>query len=265
MSETAGRDDEAEHAGGPVVVITGGLSGIGAAVAREFAALGARLVLCDRSLERGETVLGPLRAGRADAVAIAADVREPAAMEALAAAAVERHGRIDVLVANAGVADQSAVADGDPDRWRTVVETNLLGTMFSARAVLPAMIGAGGGHVFIVSSVSGREAYAGEAVYIASKWGQIGFAHALRVEVRDHGIRVSVVEPGIVDTPLTRDNPVVRPLLEASQPLAPEDVARAIAYAYAQPPHVVLSELTIRPLRQRVGDLEHARVGKPAA
>jgi NADP-dependent 3-hydroxy acid dehydrogenase YdfG len=259
------REDVMHETPGPVVVITGGLSGIGAAVAREFAAVGARLVLCDRSLEREEAVLGPLRAAGADAVAIAADVREPGAMEAVAAAAVDRHGGLDVLVANAGIADQSSVADGDPARWRAVVETNLLGTIFSARAVLPSMLSAGAGHIFIVSSVSGREAYAGEAAYIASKWGQVGFAHALRLEVRDHGIRVSVVEPGIVDTPLTRGNPVVRPLLEASEPLAPEDVARAIAYAYAQPAHVVLSEVTLRPLRQRVGDLEHLRAGTPAA
>jgi NADP-dependent 3-hydroxy acid dehydrogenase YdfG len=117
------------------------------------------------------------------------------------------------------------------------------------------MTAARSGHVFIVASVSGREAYPGEAVYIGSKWGQVGFAHSLRQEVMDDGIRVTVVEPGIVDTPLTRDNPVVRPILEASEPLEPGDVARAIAYAYAQPGHVVLSELTIRPLRQRVADL----------
>jgi NADP-dependent 3-hydroxy acid dehydrogenase YdfG len=244
---------------GPVVIVTGGLSGIGAAIAREFAALGARLVLCDRSLDREADVLGPIRAAGGDAVALAADVRDPASLEAVAAAALDRHGRIDVLVANAGIADQSAVADGDAERWRAVVETNLLGTMFSARAVLPAMVAAGAGHIFIVSSVSGREAYAGEAVYIASKWGQVGFAHSLRQEVMDDGIRVTVVEPGIVDTPLTRDNPVVRPILEATEPLSAEDVARAIAYAHAQPAHVVLSELTIRPLRQRVTDLSPRR------
>jgi NADP-dependent 3-hydroxy acid dehydrogenase YdfG len=243
------REDVMQEPAGPVVVVTGGLSGIGAAVAREFAALGGRLVLCDRSLERKDAVLP---SAGADAMAIVADVRDPAAMEAVAAAAVDRYGRIDVLVANAGVADQGSVADGDSARWRTVVETNLLGTIHSARAVLPAMLEAGTGDIFIVSSVSGREAYPGEAVYIASKWGQVGFAHALRQEVADAGIRVSVVEPGIVDTPLTRDNPVVRPLLEATEPLAPEDVAGAIAYAYAQPAHVVLSEVTIRPLRQRL-------------
>ena len=86
--------------------------------------------------------------------------------------------------------------------------------MFAVRAVLPHMLERGAGHIFIVASVSGRETYVGEPVYIASKWGQVGFAHALRQEVADAGVRVTVVEPGLVDTPLTRDNPIVRPLLE---------------------------------------------------
>jgi len=183
-------------------------------------------------------------------------VRDYGALEAAAASAVERFGQIDVLCANAGIADQSRAHEGDPERWRAVVETNLLGTIHAVRAVLPHMVERGSGHVFVTSSVSGREAYPGEAVYIASKWGQVGYAHALRQEVADAGVRVTVVEPGIVDTPLTRDNPVVRPLLEATEPLAPEDVARAIVYAYGQPPHVVVSEVTVRPLRQKLPNFD---------
>ena len=159
-----------------------------------------------------------------------------------------------MLVANAGIADQSTMAEGDPERWRAVVETNLLGTIFTVRAVLPQMLAQQRGHIFVTSSVSGREAYPGEAVYIASKWGQVGLAHALRQEVMDEGVRVTVVEPGIVDTPLTRDNPVVRPYLESTEPLLPEDVAEAILFAWRQPPHVVVSEVTVRPLRQRLPD-----------
>lgn len=236
----------------PVVVVTGGLSGIGAAIAAEFAAFGARLVLVDRDSSRADAVIERLRRAGGEAVVEAADVREPAQLAEAAGRTVERWGRIDVLVANAGVAEQSRLADGDPDRWRTVVETNLLGTIFSIHAVLPQMLAQRRGHVFVMSSVSGREAYTGEAVYIASKWGQVGLAHALRQEVMEEGVRVTIVEPGIVDTPLTRDNPAVRPLLDAVEPLAPEDVARAVVYAWRQPPHVVLSELTIRPLRQQL-------------
>jgi NADP-dependent 3-hydroxy acid dehydrogenase YdfG len=188
------------------------------------------------------------------AVVEVADVRDAAALREVADRTVARFGRIDVLVANAGVSDQSRLTDGDPDRWRAVVETNLLGTAYAVRAVLPHMLARRSGHIFITSSVSGREAYPGEAVYIASKWGQVGLAHALRQEVMDDGVRVTVVEPGIVDTPLTRDNPAVRPLLDAVEPLQPDDVAGAVVYAWRQPAHVVVSEVTVRPLRQRLPD-----------
>lgn len=236
----------------PVVVVTGALSGIGAAIAREFAAVRAQLVLVDRDCSRADVVVEDVRSAGGESVVEAADVRAPAQLAEVARRTVERWGRIDVLVANAGVAAQGRLVDGDPERWRAVVETNVLGTIFSIHAVLPQMLVQRSGHVFVTSSVSGREAYAGEAVYIASKWAQVGLAHAIRQEVMEDGVRVTLVEPGIVDTPLTRDNPVVRPLLDAVEPLAPEDVARAVVYAWRQPPHVVLSELTIRPLRQRL-------------
>jgi NADP-dependent 3-hydroxy acid dehydrogenase YdfG len=243
----------------PVVLITGGLSGIGEATAVAFAALNARLVLCDRSLARRDAVLGRVDEAGGVAVALEADVRDPDRLRYVAEQTVERYGRIDALVASAGIADQSTVAQGDPDRWRSVVETNLLGSMYAARAVLPAMQNQRRGDIFLVASVSGRETYVGEAAYIASKWGQVGFAHALRQEVMDDGIRVSLVEPGLVDTPLTRDNPRVRPLLLAAEPLTPDNVAAAIVFAFTQPAHVLISEVTVRPLRQRLPDLTSTR------
>lgn len=240
--------------GGRVALITGGLSGIGEATAVRLAELGFALVLCDRSTERAEEVRARVRAAGGEAVTVQVDVRDPDALRAAADAALKAHGRIDVLVAGAGIADQSAAATGDPARWRNVVETNLLGTLYSVRAVLPAMLDRGDGHIVVVASVSGRETYVGEPAYIASKWGQVGYAHALRQEVMDHGVRVSLIEPGIVDTPLTRNNPKVLPLLQASEPLTADDVALAIAYAVGQPPHVLVGELTVRPLRQRLPD-----------
>jgi NADP-dependent 3-hydroxy acid dehydrogenase YdfG len=210
------------------------------------------VALADVNAERGTAVVEQVRAAGGEALAVAADVREPDALERAVGLVLERFGRIDALVANAGISDQSSTARGDPARWRGVVDTNVLGVVYSVRAVLPALLERRRGHVFIVASVSGRETYVGEPVYIASKWAQVGFGHALRQELADAGVRVTLVEPGIVDTPLTRENPVVRPLLEATEPLAPEDVARAIVYAYEQPPHVVVSELTLRPLRQRL-------------
>ncbi len=212
-------------------------------------------MLADWSPTGGKELVGEVQAVGGDAAVETIDVRDPAAAQTLAHRTLRRWGRIDFLLANAGIADQSRVATGDPQRWRAVVETNLLGVMYSCHAVLPTMLDQRSGHILIMSSVSGRESYVGEPVYIATKWGQVGFAHALRLELIDAGIRVTLVEPGLVDTPLTRSNPAVRPLLDEIEPLAAEDVARAVVFAYQQPSHVAVSELVIRPQQQSLPQL----------
>jgi NADP-dependent 3-hydroxy acid dehydrogenase YdfG len=234
----------------PVGIVTGGLSGIGAASAVEFAERGARLVLCDRSTADPGGVVERVRAAGGTAVVVEADVRSPDELAQATERAVREWGRIDFLLANAGIADQSSTANGDPGRWREVVETNLLGVLYTCRAVVPTMLDQGAGHILIMASVSGREAYAGEPVYIATKWGVVGFAHSLRLELLEQGIRVTLVEPGLVDTPLTRGSAKVRPLLDEIEPLTPEDVARAAVYAFEQPTHVAVSEIVVRPQRQ---------------
>lgn len=237
---------------GVVGVITGGLGGIGASTALELATLGARLILVDRNSAGGREIVERVHAAGGEARIEIADVRDAAAQQRAVQRALSEWGRVDLLLANAGVADQSRVATGDPERWRAVIETNLLGAILSCRAVLPPMMERDTGHIFIVASVSGREAYVGEPVYIASKWGQVGFAHSLRLELlaARSNVRVTVIEPGLVDTPLTRENPTVAPLLAQQEPLSAGDVARAVVYAFQQPPHVVVSELTLRPVRQ---------------
>lgn len=254
-NEGARQDQEGGSKDFPVGVVTGGLSGIGAASAIEFGRLGARMVLAALSRAGAESAVTRIQDAGGDAVVELADVRDPAAQERLARRAVEQWGRIDFLLANAGIADQSRVADGDPARWQAVVETNLLGVIYSCRAVLPTMLAQGSGHIVIMASVSGRESYVGEPVYIATKWGQVGFAHALRLEVADAGIRVTVVEPGLVDTPLTRDNPRIRPLLDDIVPLSAEDVARAVVYAFQQPLPVAVTEIVLRPQHQTLPQL----------
>jgi NADP-dependent 3-hydroxy acid dehydrogenase YdfG len=235
---------------GPVGIITGGLSGIGAAAAVEFARAGGRMILTDRSLVNADDAVERVRAEGGEAICIAADVRDAGSHDQAVQQALTMWGRINFLLANAGVAEQSRVATGDPDRWRTVIETNLLGTIYSTHAVLPTMLGQGSGHVLIMASVSGREAYVGEPVYIASKWGLVGFAHSLRLELLETAIRVTLIEPGMVDTPLTRGNPKIRPLLEQIDPLTPEDVARAVVFAFQQPERVAISEVVVRPQAQ---------------
>ena len=243
-------------AAGPVVIITGGGSGIGAATALEFARLGARLVLAALVVDGLEPLVEAVAKAGGEAVTTLVDVRDPEQVAGMAALALDRFGRIDVLVANAGIADQSSLTSGDVARWRSVVETNLLGTAYCVRYVAPHMVRQRAGHIVITASLSGRETYIGEPIYIASKWGLVGLGHAMRQELSAAGIRVTLIEPGIVDTPLTRLNPIIKPLLDASDPLLPEDVARAIVYAYAQPPHVVVGEIAVRPLREASSDIQ---------
>jgi NADP-dependent 3-hydroxy acid dehydrogenase YdfG len=178
------------------------------------------------------------------------DVRDAHGLGELPSLALSHFGRLDFLVANAGIHDTSSIDSGDFERWRAVIETNLLGAMFTVRAVVPTMIEQGSGDIVLMASISGREVYVGAPAYLASKWGLVGFGYTLRKEVTPHGLRVTLVEPGMVDTPLARDDPAIRPLLEAAEPLQAEDVARLVVYACNQPPHVVLSELAIRPQHQ---------------
>lgn len=236
----------------PVGIITGGLKGIGAATAVEFGRLGGHVALVARSLRGADELVDRVAVAGGEAFCVSADVRDAKAHEVVVNSVLERWGRIDFLLANVGIADQSRIAEGDPERWRAVIETNLLGVIYAVHAVLPTMIEQGSGHVFIMSSVSGRESYVGEPVYIASKWGQVGFAHSLRLELLEAGIRVTIVEPGLVRTPLTEDNPKIRPLLEEIDPLTAEDVARGVVFAYEQPERVAVSEIVLRPQHQQL-------------
>jgi NADP-dependent 3-hydroxy acid dehydrogenase YdfG len=237
---------------GPVGIITGALSGIGAATTLQFAQLGASLVLADLATQSGEQLVSKVAELGGTATVAEVDVTDYQAVERLVERTASEFGRLDFLVANAGIAEQSRIVSGDPARWAAVVQTNLLGTMHSVRAALPVMKRQGEGHILIVGSTSGREPYVGEPSYLASKYGVVGFAYALRMECAEYGVRVTVVEPGTVDTPLTRGPATVRALLDRMHPLMPEDVARALLFAFQQPPHVVISELVIRPLDEAV-------------
>lgn len=234
----------------PVGIITGASSGIGAACALEFGRLGAQLTLASLPGPGLRETLQSVEQAGGTAVAVELDVRDPDAVRQMVDATVERTGRIDFLLANAGIADQELASEGDPAVWKRLIETNLLGAMYCVRFVLPHMQRQRAGHIVLMASLSGRDAYVGEPAYIASKWGLIGFGHSVRKEVGKHGIRVTLIEPGAVDTPLTRNAPKVRPLIESIDALRAEDVARAVVWAFQQPERVVLTEVGLRPLSQ---------------
>jgi ribitol 2-dehydrogenase len=230
-----------------VIVITGGATGIGRACAHACGNTGATVVLLSLPGAELSRTADELTAAGVRAHALEADVRDFGAVERAVGRIIAEHGRIDVLVTSAGIADQSSVTSGSPERWQAVVQTNLLGVANSIRAVSPVMLKAGSGDIVVIASASGRDSYVGEPLYIASKWGVVGLGHAVRKELQSSNIRVALIEPGLVDTPLTRGSPVIRPLVEAGGALAPEDIADAVSWLISRPRRVAVSEMVIRP------------------
>jgi NADP-dependent 3-hydroxy acid dehydrogenase YdfG len=240
--------------GAPVVLITGGATGIGRACAAACGRAGAVVALLSLPGPELAEAAGELRAAGVRALAVEADVRDFESVERAVGQVHAGLGRIDVLVASAGIADQSSITGGSPQRWQQVVQTNLLGMANCIRAVSPLMVEAGGGDIVMIASASGRDSYVGEPLYIASKWGVVGLGHAVRKELQSRNVRVALIEPGLVDTPLTRGSPVVRPLVEAGGALLPEDIADAVAWLTSRPRRVTVTELVIRP--SAVPDIE---------
>jgi len=239
---------------GQVVMVTGGATGIGRACALACGRAGAAVALLSLPGPELSRTAEELGAAGVRAYPAAADVRDFGAVEQAVRQVLAGLGRIDVLVASAGIADQSSITGGSPDRWRAVVETNLLGVANTVRAVAPEMARAGSGDIVVIASASGRDTYVGEPLYIASKWGVVGLGHAVRKELQSSNIRVALIEPGLVDTPLTRGSPVVRPLVEAGGALLPDDIADAVTWLISRPRRVAVTELVIRPAS--VADIE---------
>jgi NADP-dependent 3-hydroxy acid dehydrogenase YdfG len=223
----------------PVFLITGASSGIGAATARRAASEGSRLVLAARSTDKIEALADEL-GGDGKAIAVTCDVTQFDQQEAMVAAALDAFGRVDVAFANAGFGAKRGFLEETPEFWRDMVLTNVLGCAYTIRATLPALKDSKG-HLLLTSSVAGRRALQG-SLYSATKHAVTAMAESARQELNDTGVRVTSVEPGIVDTPFF-DNPV-------SDGLEPDDIARAVLFCVSQPPHVDVNEILIRPVSQ---------------
>ena len=222
-----------------VLLITGASSGIGAATARLAAAQGWRLVLAARSLERLQELAEEL-GGSGRALAVATDVSEWESQERMAQAALDTFGQIDAAIANAGFGGPRGFLNDTPEHWREMLLTNVLGAALTLRATIPALKESRG-HLLLTSSVAGRRVLPG-SFYSCTKHAVTAMGEAARQDLHGTGVRVTLLEPGMVDTPFFENRPV-----EALEDL---DVARAVLFALSQPPHMDVNEILIRPTAQ---------------
>jgi NADP-dependent 3-hydroxy acid dehydrogenase YdfG len=219
----------------PVFLITGASSGIGEATARHAAAAGYRVVLAARSTAKLETLAEEL-----GGLAVTCDVTEWSDQEELVERALSEYGRIDVAFANAGFGAGRSFKASTPEHWRSMVLTNVLGVAYTIRACMDALVESRG-HLVLTGSLAGRRALPG-SLYSATKFSVTSMAEGARLELNGTGVRVTLVNPGMVDTPFFDEPPVG--MLEA------DDVARAVMYAVSQPPHVDVNEILVRPTAQ---------------
>ncbi len=249
---------------GRAVLVTGASSGIGEACARRFAAAGADLVLWARRIERLEALAAELERQHGAVVRFAAvDVRDRAAVFR-EAEALHEHGWVpDVLVNNAGLAvGLSALQEGDPDDWERMIDTNVKGLLYVTRAFLPHMIERGRGHVVNLGSVAGHQVYPKGNVYTATKHAVRALTHALALDLAGTPIRVSSIDPGLVETEFSivrfkGDRERAASVYRGLQPLTGDDVADAVLYAVNAPPHVNVLELLLLPTAQRSATVVH--------
>jgi NADP-dependent 3-hydroxy acid dehydrogenase YdfG len=231
-------------------VVTGAGKGIGEAVAVELAGLGAKVVACARTRSDLDRVTAQIREAGGEAIGFRADVRRFEEMTALAKLCADTYGSLDFAVTNAGMDVEDNMLEGNPADWQAMIETNVLGMAYTIRAALPYMKEKGGGNVVIMASISGRITYVGEPMYIASKWAVAGMGGALRREALEYGVRVTLIEPGLVDTPMIHSLPEANADLGRIEALQPIDCARAVAFALCQPRRVNMTQIGLLPLEQ---------------
>ena len=221
------------------MLITGASTGIGEATARRMVDAGWNVALAARSKDRLEGLVKELGADRA--MAVACDVTDFGSQEKMAKTVLDRTGTLEAVFANAGIgAKGSGTAGGDPDEWRKMVETNVLGVMYTVKATHEALEAAGG-HFLLTSSGAGRKVMPG-SVYGATKWAVTGYGQNLREEMREKGVKVTLIEPGMVDTPFFEER--------KPNALVADDIARAVLYAVSQPENVLASEIWVEPLNR---------------
>jgi len=225
--------------------VTGGAGGLGAAISRELAGEGAVVVVADLRIAAAEAVAAELPPGRGHAVEL--DVSDDASVVTGVRAVVEEHGGIDVLVNNAGIDATAPFEEIPVHDWDRILAVNLRAPMVLCRQMFPLMRSQGGGHIVNIVSTAAKRAWANASAYHATKWGLLGLSHALHVEGREHGIRVSALIAGGMRTPFLLDR---FPDLDVGLLQDPANVARAVRFVLLQPEGTVIPELLVLPTHE---------------
>jgi NADP-dependent 3-hydroxy acid dehydrogenase YdfG len=247
---------------GTVALVTGASSGIGAATARQLADHGASVALVARRKDRLDDLATEIEASGGSALVVEADITHRTRAEAAVERTVERFGRLDTLVNNAGLMLLGPVVGADPDEWDRMIAVNNQGLLYTTHAALPHLLKAADNgprqvaDIVNISSIAGRVAWNGYGVYNLTKFGVNGFTEALRQEVTQRHVRVGVLEPGGVDTELGSHNnddvrsQMIDPFFEQTEVLAPEDIADGVSFMVTRPRHASIGELWIMPTDQ---------------
>ena len=242
---------------GKIVFVTGASSGIGAATAMEFARHGAKLVLCARRLEKLQAMEAELRdAGAADLLLLEIDVRDRVVVKRVLGELPEAWRAVDVLVNNAGLSrGLTKLYEDDVENWEEMIDTNVKGLLYVTRAIVPGMVERNRGHVINLGSIAGHMAYANGGVYCATKAAERFISDGLRIDVNGTAVRVTSIDPGMVETDFSRirfrgDAERAAKTYQNVDPLQAEDVADAIVWAATRPAHVSIQSVVLTPTAQ---------------
>ncbi|MFT4114182.1 SDR family oxidoreductase [Silvibacterium sp.] len=228
-----------------VAIVTGAGRGIGAAISRRLAALGATVLLTARTTEQLEELAEEIRATGGKAEAHALDLRSEESISALARTVKEHHGRADIVINNAGIGSLGRpLHEMSPEDWDDLMATNLRGPYLTIRAFAPLMIAARRGHIINLSSLAGHNPLKNGAAYSASKWGLNGLTYSVAEELKEHGVRVSAVAPGSVNTTFGHAE-------DGSWKIQPEDIVAAVELIVTQSATSFISEIKVRPLQKK--------------
>lgn len=238
-----------------IVVITGGSSGLGEVTARHLAEHGATVVLGARRLERLQSIVDDIKANGGQAMAVQTDVTDRSQVQKLVDTAVSEYGRIDVMLNNAGLMQQSALERLKIDEWDNMIDINIKGTLYGIAAALPQMQKQKDGHIINVSSVAGHKVTPAGTVYCATKYAVRAISEGLRQEVKDYNLRTTIISPGAVATELPSHitDPEASEAINGfyqSAAIPPDSFARAVYYAMSQPAEVDINEILYRPTAQ---------------